>query len=94
MNSNGEIIIYQTDDGETKIEVHMIDETVWLSQEQMAELLQTTKSNISMHISNVFDEGELQPDDVIKKFRISEFNKKPTNFYNPDVVISVGYRVN
>jgi hypothetical protein len=93
MNNNGEIIIYQTDDGETKIEVRMIDETVWLSQEQMAELFQTTKSNVSMHISNVFDEGELQSDDTIKKFRISEFNKKPTNFYNLDVVISVGYRV-
>jgi hypothetical protein len=93
VDNHGEIIIYQTDDGQTKIEVHMIDETVWLSQEQMAELFQTAKSNVSMHISNVFSEGELVKDGVIKKFRISEFNKKPTNFYNLDVIISVGYRV-
>jgi hypothetical protein len=64
-------------DGQTKIEVRMIDETVWLSQKQMAELFQPVKSNVIMHISNVLSESELAKDGVILKFRIPEFKKKP-----------------
>lgn len=60
MDNNSEILLYQTEDGQTKIDVRLEDETVWLSQVQMAELFQTTKQNISLHIKNVFDEGELQ----------------------------------
>jgi hypothetical protein len=63
-----EIIIYQTDDGQTKIDVRMEEETVWLSQAQMAELFQTTKQNVSLHINNAFAEGELEQDSVVKEY--------------------------
>ncbi len=65
---NNEIIIYQTDDGTTKIDVHMEDETVWLTQAQMAELFQTSKQNISLHINNAFKEGELFDISVVKEY--------------------------
>ena len=93
MENNNELIMYQTEDGNTKIEVHMENETVWLSQDQMAELFQKSKSTINEHIINIYDEGELQKDDTLRKFGISEFSTKPTNFYSLDVIISVGYRV-
>lgn len=59
--NNSQLILYQTEDGQTRLEVHMEDETVWLSQKMMVELFQTTKQNISLHIQNIFDEGELPP---------------------------------
>jgi len=66
MENKGEILLYQTEDGNTKIDVRLEDETVWLSQAQMVELFQTTKQNISLHVRNVFNEGELQEDSVVK----------------------------
>lgn len=92
---NDEIIIYQTDDGITKIDVHMEEETVWLTQAQMVELFQSSKSNISEHIKNVFSEGELEEDSAVRKFRTTAADGKTynMNFYNLDVIISVGYRV-
>ncbi len=92
---NSEIIMYQTDDGTTKIDVHMQDETVWLSQAQMAELFQTTKQNVSLHINNAFKEGELDEISVVKDYLTTASDGKNyrTKFYNLDVVISVGYRV-
>ena len=66
-DNNGEIIIYQSEDGIAKIDVRFQDETVWLSQQQMAELFNTTKQNISLHIHNIFDEGELTKDSVVKE---------------------------
>ncbi len=92
-NSNSEVIIYQTVDGLTKVDVRFEDETAWLSIEQMAELFQKSRSTINEHIINIFKEGELQQELVIRKIGISDFSTKPTNFYNLDVVISVGYRV-
>ncbi|MCC8016642.1 MAG: virulence RhuM family protein [Clostridiales bacterium] len=89
----GEIVIYQADNGNTKIDVKMQDETVWLTQDQMAELFQKSKSTINEHIKNIYSENELQPEDTMRKFGNSEFSTKPTNFYNLDVIISVGYRV-
>ena len=80
-------------DGVTKVDVTFEDETVWLTQEQMAELFQKSKSTISEHIRNIYTEGELQEQDTKRKFGNSEFSTKPTNFYNLDVIISVGYRV-
>ena len=65
---NSEIIVYQTDDGRTKIDIRMEEETVWLSQAQMAELGQTTKQNVSLHINNAFAEGELEQDSVVKEY--------------------------
>ena len=93
--NKSEIIIYQTTDGLTKIDVVMENETVWLTQTQMSELFQTTKQNISLHINNAFKEGELEPDSVVKEYLTTAADGKSykTKFYNLDVIISVGYRV-
>lgn len=93
MINNSEIIIYTTEDGLTKVDVSYEDETVWLSQEQMAELFQKSKSTINEHIKNIYKEGELRIEDTMRKFGNSEFSAKPTNYYNLDMIISVGYRV-
>lgn len=91
--NNSEILIYQNPDGKVKIDVRLEEETVWLTQEHMAELFGKAKSTINEHIKNIFAEGELAEDAVVKKFGISEFQQKTPNFYNLDVIISVGYRV-
>jgi len=91
--SNSEILLYQASDGKIKVDVRLEDETVWLTQDHMAELFGKAKSTINEHIKNIFAEGELAPDQVMRKFGISELSTKPTNFYNLDVIISVGYRV-
>lgn len=88
-----DIIMYQTEDGLTKIEVEFDNDTVWLTQDQMAELFQKSKSTINEHIKNIYEEGELKKDDTMRKFGITELSTKPTNFYSLDVIISVGYRV-
>jgi hypothetical protein len=88
-----DIIIYQTEDGQTKIQTLLEDETVWLSIEQMAELFQKAKSTINEHILNVYKEGELDKETTIRKIGNSDFSTKPMNIYNLDVIISVGYRV-
>ena len=95
MNNYGEIIIYQTDDGLTKINVNMQEETVWLSLDQMAELFQRDKSTISRHIKKIFEEGELQRNSVVANFATTAADGKVYNvdYYNLDVIISVGYRV-
>lgn len=93
MNNNSEIIIYTTEDGLTKVDVSYVDETVWLTQEQMAELFQKSKSTINEHIKNIYDDCELKIEDTMRKFGNSEFSTKPTNYYNLDMIISVGYRV-
>ena len=97
-SENSEIIIYQTEDGRTKIDVRMDDETVWLTQIQMAELFQTTKQNISLHINNAFKEGEIEPSATVKEYLTvqNEGEREVTRsvkHYNLDVIISVGYRV-
>lgn len=90
-----EVLLYQTDDGKTRIDVRLQGETVWLTQTQMTELFQTTKQNVSLHLRNVFDEGELIKDSVVKESltTASDGKKYNTAYYNLDVVISVGYRV-
>jgi hypothetical protein len=92
---NSVFLFYQTEDGKTRIDVRLEGETVWLSQKLMAELFQKDVRTINEHIQNVFSEGELQPDSVIRKFRITAADGKnyETQFYNLDVIISVGYRV-
>ncbi|MBU1987419.1 virulence RhuM family protein [Patescibacteria group bacterium] len=92
---NNQLIIYNTVDGQTKIEVRIKDDTVWLSQKQMAELFDKDVRTINEHIKNVFFEGELAENSVIRKFRITASDGKMyiTNFYNLDIIISVGYRV-
>ena len=92
MDTRGEIIIYQTEDGLTKINVNMQDETVWLSKAQMAELFQRDRSVISKHIKKVFEEGELSRESNVQILHVAN-SDKPVEFYNLDVIISVGYRV-
>lgn len=92
MNTS-EILIYQDQRGKIRIDVHLQEETVWLTQEHMAQLFGKAKSTINEHIKNIFSEGELVEDEVTKKFGISEFQQKAPNFYNLDLIISVGYRV-
>ena len=95
MESKGEIIIYQSDDGLVKLETRFEDETVWLSIDQMAELFQRDRSVIGKHVRNVFAEGELDKDSVWAKFAYTASDGKKYNvdYYNLDVIISVGYRV-
>jgi DNA ligase (NAD+) len=92
---HGEIIIYQAEDGQASLEVRLQEETVWLSQAQMVELFDRDKRTISEHIRNVFNEGELDENAVVRKFRTTAGDGKvyETNYYNLDVAISVGYRV-
>ena len=91
----GQIILYQTQDGESKIEVTLANETVWLTADQMAELFQRNKSTISRHIKNVFEEGELKHDSVVAFFATtaSDGKKYQVAYYNLDMIISIGYRV-
>jgi hypothetical protein len=95
MDNQSEIIIYQTEDGQTKIDVRMENETVWLSLDKMAELFQRDKSTVSRHIRNVFEEGELEQNSVVANFATTAADGKRyiVTYYNLDVIISVGYRV-
>jgi hypothetical protein len=86
-------LIYQAEDGKTRLDVRLENETVWLTQDQMAELFEKAKSTINEHIKNIYEEKELEDSLTMRKFGNSEFSTKPTNFYNLDVIISVGYRV-
>ncbi len=90
---NSEILIYQNPNGNIKIDVRLEDETVWLTQEQMATLFGKAKSTINEHIKNIYEENELEESATMKKFGISEFQQKAPFYYNLDVIISVGYRV-
>ena len=96
MGTNNQIVVYQTADNQTQIEVHMENETVWLTQAQMAELFQKDRTVISRHIRNVFNEGELEEQSTCAKFAhmgIDGDQVYETMMYNLDVIISVGYRV-
>ncbi|OIP85101.1 MAG: hydroxyacid dehydrogenase [Porphyromonadaceae bacterium CG2_30_38_12] len=98
MEHLSEILLYQTANGETKIDVRLEDETVWLNQKQMADLFQTTVPNINMHLKNIFDEGELDPISTIKNSLIVRLEgnrqvNRNIDFYNLDAIISVGYRI-
>lgn len=93
--SNSELLLYQSDDGQLKIQVRLDNNTVWLTQSEMLELFQTTKQNISLHIKNIFEEGELDENSVVKEYLTTATDGKNyrTKHYNLDVIISVGYRV-
>lgn len=90
---NSEILIYENKEGNIAIDVRLEEETVWLTQDQMAALFGKAKSTINEHIKNIYDENELSEAHTMKKFGISEFQQKAHNYYNLDVIISVGYRV-
>ena len=93
--SHGEVVIYTTDEGNTKIDVRFIDDTVWLSQAQLCKLYQTSKSNISEHIKHIFEEDELSEESVVRNFRTTSSDGKNYNIlhYNLDMIISLGYRI-
>ena len=96
--NQGDIVIYQTEDGDTKIDVRFVDETVWLTQQQMAELFQSSRTNIVEHIQHIYEEGELDETSTCRKFRQvrTEGNRQVTReipYYNLDMIISLGYRV-
>ena len=98
MEDKGQILLYQTPDGETRIEVRLRGETVWLNLDQMAELFQRNKSTISRHIRNAFEEGELKKDSTVAFFATVQTEgerqvEREIAFYNLDMIISVGYRV-
>ena len=95
LNEKNNFIIYTTDDGQVDIEVRLEDENVWLTQNSMAELFDTTKQNISLHIKNIFEEKELEENSVVKECLTTAKDGKnyKTKFYNLDLIISVGYRV-
>ena len=95
---SGEFILYQTEDGQTRIDVRMVDETVWLSQKAMADLFQTTKQNVSQHLQAIYEEGELRPEATVKKYLTvqTEGNRqvsRTVDHYNLDAILAVGYRV-
>lgn len=98
MDSNNQIIIYQAEDGQTQVDVRLENETVWLTQAQMVELFQTTKQNVSLHVGNVFKEGELEQKSTVKEYLTVQKEgerkvSRKVKYYNLDVIISVGYRV-
>lgn len=96
MNDFGNVLLYQTEDGKSQIEVSLKDDSVWLSIDQMAELFQRNKSTISRHIKGVLESGELTADSVVAFFATTAADGKNYNvaYYNLDMIISVGYRVN
>ena len=87
------LLMYTTPDGVTKVDVTFEEDTVWLTQDQMAELFQKAKSTINEHIKNIYADGELVEASIMRKFGNFEFSTKPLNFYNLDMMISVGCRV-
>lgn len=94
----GEIVVYQTENGVTKIDVRFQDETVWLTQQQMADLFQSSRTNIVEHIKHIYEEGELSEQSTCRKFRQVQTEGTRTvtrelTFYNLDMIISLGYRV-
>ena len=98
MHSNNQIVIYQSEDGQTQVDVHLENETVWLTQAQMVDLFQTTKQNVSLHVGNVFKEGELEEKSTVKEYLTVQKEgerkvSRKVKDYNLDVIISVGYRV-
>lgn len=95
MDENNKILIYTGQDGLTKIDVKLEEDTLWLTQAQMCELYQTSKSNVSEHIKHIFEEGELLEESVVRKFRTTATDGKSylTTFYNLDMIIALGYRV-
>jgi len=95
MRDNGNIVVYVDDNGQPQVDVRFQDETVWLTQAQLVELYQSSKANVSEHIKNIFDEGELDKNSVVRKFRTTASDSKnyEVNYYNLDMIISLGYRI-
>ncbi|MBL7003133.1 MAG: virulence RhuM family protein [Gammaproteobacteria bacterium] len=93
-NSTAEFLIFTSQSGEDSIEARVEDNSIWQTQKLIAELFGKSVSTVNEHIKNIYAESELEESDTLRKFGNSEFSTKPTNFYNLDLIISVGYRVN
>ena len=98
LKNSGDVIIYQSEDGATKINVNLQDETVWLSQQQLVELYHTSRTNVVEHIRNIYNEGELEENQTCRNFRQVriEGNREVNRsipYYNLDMIISLGYRI-
>ncbi len=95
-NSTAEFLIFTSQSGENSIEVKVFEESVWLTQAMIAQLFDTTKQNVSLHIKNIFESAELEEDSVVKDFLTTAQDGKnyKTKYYNLDAIISIGYRVN
>ena len=95
VQDSGNVIVYVDDNGKPQVDVRFQDETVWLTQAQLVDLYQSSKANVSEHIKNIFDEGELDKDSVVRKFRTTASDGKnyEVNYYNLDMIISLGYRI-
>ena len=95
VRDNGNVIVYVDDNGKPQVDVRFQDETVWLTQAQLVDLYQSSKANVSEHIKNIFDEGELDKKSVVRKFRTTASDGKnyEVNYYNLDMIISLGYRI-
>ena len=102
MNMNkhdkGQFLVYKAEDGQIEIDVRLEDETVWLTNQLMADLFQTTKQNISLHINNIYEEAELRPEATVKKCltvrgEYQRYVRRFLDYYNPDMIISVSYRI-
>ena len=92
-DDNGEIIIYLSDDGKINLDVRLENNTVWLTIDQMAELFGKARSTVNEHILNAYAEGEIEEAKTMRKIGNSDFSTKPMNYYNLDIITSVGYRV-
>ena len=97
-DNQGDVIIYQSEDGKTKIDVRFVDESVWLTQLQLVKLFDSSKANISEHIKNIYEEGELDEESTVRKFRTVQIEgdrevTRTVTHYNLDMIISLGYRV-
>lgn len=98
LKKGGEMIVYQSDDGRVRLDVRLENESLWMTQAAMAELFQTTQQNISLHLQNIYEEGELEPEATYKDFLLVRIEgnrevQRPIAHYNLDAIISVGYRV-
>ena len=93
LKNKDNFIIYTTDDNNIDVEVYLEDEDLWMTQEQISKLFDKAKSTINEHIKNIYEEGELKEEFTMRKFGNSEFSTKPTNYYNLEMIIAIGYRV-
>ena len=93
LKNKDNFIIYTTDDNNIDVEVYLEDENLWMTQEQISKLFDKAKSTINEHIKNIYEEGELKEEFTMRKFGNSEFSTKPTNYYNLEMIIAIGYRV-
>ena len=93
LKNKDSFIIYTTDDNNIDVEVYLEDEDLWMTQEQISKLFDKAKSTINEHIKNIYEEGELKEKFTMRKFGNSEFSTKPTNYYNLEMIIAIGYRV-